>query len=60
MSQPHFEASGRMKFTLPKLGTWHPQGFLKLQSSIAKNTSHRGVLYIVGKILKFKFKNGLA
>jgi hypothetical protein len=33
--QPHFEASVRMKLTLPKVGTWSPLGLLKTQSSIA-------------------------
>jgi hypothetical protein len=35
MSQPHFEASVRMKLTLPKVGTWSPPGLLKIQSLIA-------------------------
>jgi hypothetical protein len=35
MLQPHFEASMRMKFTLPKVGTWSPPGLLKIQSLIA-------------------------
>jgi hypothetical protein len=35
MSQPHFEASLRMKLTLPKVGTWSPLGLLKTQSLIA-------------------------
>jgi len=34
VSQPHFEASVRMKLALPKVGTWSPSGLLKLQSSI--------------------------
>jgi hypothetical protein len=34
MSQPHFEASVRMKLTLPKVGTWSPLGLLKTQSLI--------------------------
>jgi hypothetical protein len=29
MSQPHFEASVRMKLTLPKMGTWSPLGLPK-------------------------------
>jgi len=33
MSQPHFEASVRMRFTLPKVGIWSPLGFPQLQSS---------------------------
>jgi hypothetical protein len=35
LSQPHFEASVRMKFTLPKVGTWSLQGLLKIHSMIA-------------------------
>jgi hypothetical protein len=34
VSQPHFEASVRMKFTLPKVGTWSPLGLPKTQSLI--------------------------
>jgi hypothetical protein len=33
--QPHFEASVRMRLTLPKVGTWSPSGLLQLQSSIS-------------------------
>jgi hypothetical protein len=33
MSQPHFEASVRMRLTLPKVGIWSPPGFPQLQSS---------------------------
>jgi hypothetical protein len=33
MSQPHFEASVRMRLALPKVGTWSPPGFSKFQSS---------------------------
>ncbi len=56
LSQPHFEASVRMKFTLPKVGTWSLFGLLKTQSFIVggQNISHWGVLYIVGKVLKCK------
>ncbi len=36
MSQPHFEASVRMRLTLPKVGTWSPPGLPQLQSSIAE------------------------
>jgi hypothetical protein len=35
LSQPHFEASVRMRLALPKVGTWSPPGLPKLQSSIA-------------------------
>jgi len=33
MSQPHFEASVRMRLTLPKVGIWSPPGLPQLQSS---------------------------
>jgi hypothetical protein len=47
MSQPHFEASVRMRFTLPKVGTWSPPGLLQLQSSIAEvKTPYLDVLFI--------------
>jgi len=36
MSQPHFEASVRMRLTLPKVGTWSPPRLPKFQSSIAR------------------------
>jgi hypothetical protein len=36
VSQPHFEASVRMRFAFPKVGTWSPPGLPKLQSSIAR------------------------
>jgi len=35
LSQPHFEASVRMRLAFPKVGTWSPPGLPKLQSSIA-------------------------
>ncbi len=35
VSQPHFEASVKMRLTLPKVGTWNPPRLSKLQSSIA-------------------------
>jgi len=45
--QPHFEASVRMKLTLPKVGTWSPPGLSQLQSSIAKvKTPHLEVFFI--------------
>ncbi len=54
LSQPHFEASVRMKLTLPKVGTWSPPGLPKLQSSIVgvKNTLAWDVLYTIGNFLK--------
>jgi hypothetical protein len=36
MSQPHFEASVRMKLTLPKVRTWSPPGLSQFQSSISE------------------------
>jgi len=36
VSQPHFEASVRMRLALPKVGTWSPLGLLQLHSSITK------------------------
>jgi len=36
VSQPHFEASVKMKLTLPKVGTWGLPGLLQLQSSIVE------------------------
>jgi hypothetical protein len=33
LSQPHFEASVRMKLTFPKMGSWSPPGLPQLQSS---------------------------
>jgi hypothetical protein len=35
LSQPYFEGSVRLPFTLPKMGLGSPLGFLKIQSSIA-------------------------
>jgi len=36
VSQPHFEASVRMRLTLSKVGAWSPPGLSQLRSSIAK------------------------
>jgi hypothetical protein len=56
LSQPHFGISVRMKLTLPKSG--------KLESSETpensqldcrgQHTSHWGILYVIGKVLKSK------
>jgi hypothetical protein len=35
LSQPHFEASVRMKLTLPKVRTWSPLELPKIQSLIS-------------------------
>jgi hypothetical protein len=47
MSQPHFEASVRMKLTLPKMGTWSPSGLLQLQSSIAEVKTPRLEVFFI-------------
>jgi hypothetical protein len=47
MSQPHFEASVRMRLALPKVGTWSPPRLLQLQSSMAKiKTPYLEVFFI--------------
>jgi len=47
MSQPHFEASVKMKLALPKVGSWSPLGLPKLQSSIAGvKTPHLEMFFI--------------
>jgi hypothetical protein len=52
--QPHFEASVRMRLTLPKSGNWESSGTLAILEldSRGQNTSPWGVLYTVGKVLK--------
>jgi hypothetical protein len=35
MSQPHFEGSVRLPFTLLKMGVWSPLGLPKIQKTIA-------------------------
>jgi hypothetical protein len=47
MSQPHFEASVKMKLTLPKVGTWSPPGLLQLQNSIAKVKTPRLEVFFI-------------
>jgi hypothetical protein len=54
MSQPHFEASVRMKLTLPKVGIWSHSGLPKTQS-LSQNISHWNILYTVGKVLKCRY-----
>jgi hypothetical protein len=45
-----------MKLTLPKIGTWESSGTPKSSEFDCRgqNTSHCGVLYIIGKLAKFK------
>jgi hypothetical protein len=47
MSQPHFEASVKMKLTLPKVGTWSPPGLLQFQSSIAEVKTPRLKVFFI-------------
>jgi hypothetical protein len=48
LSQPHFEASVKMRLTLPKVGIWSPPGLLQLQSLIAEvKTPCLGVFFIL-------------
>jgi hypothetical protein len=48
LSQPHFEASVRMRLALPKVGTWSPPGLPQLQSSILEvKTPHLKIFFIL-------------
>jgi len=47
LSQPHFEASGRMRLALPKVGTWSPPGLPQLQSSIVKVKTPRLEVFFI-------------
>jgi hypothetical protein len=62
MSQPHFEASVKMKLALPKVGTWSPPGLPKLQSSIAGvKTPHLEIFFIpFERSWNVNVENGLA
>jgi hypothetical protein len=62
MSQPHFEASVRMKLTFPKVGTWSPPGLPKTQSLIAGvQTPHIEVFFIpLKRFWSVDVQNGLA
>jgi hypothetical protein len=54
MSQPHFEASVRMRLTLPKSGNWESSETPATSEldNRGQNTSPWGVPYIVRKVLK--------
>jgi hypothetical protein len=54
--QPYFEKSMRMRLTLLKWELGSPLGVSKLQSLITRvqNTLHWGILYIIGKLSKFR------
>jgi hypothetical protein len=62
MSQPHFGLSVKMKFTLPKVGTWSPPGLPKTQSLIAEvKTLRIGVFFIpLESSWSVDVQNGLA
>jgi hypothetical protein len=62
LSQPHFGLSVRMKFTLPKVGTWSPPGLPKTQSpSSGVKTPRIGVLFIpLERSWILNAQNGLA
>jgi hypothetical protein len=47
LSQPHFEASVRMKLTLPKVGIWSPLGLLQLQSSTEEGKTPRLEVFFI-------------
>ncbi len=62
MSQPHFEASVRMRLTLPKVGTWSPPGLLRFQSSIVEGKTPRIEVFFIPfeRSRSLDVKNGLA
>jgi len=56
--QPHIWESARMTFTFPKMGTWESSGTSKTSELNCKgqNTSSWGVLHIIGKLLKCRYR----
>jgi hypothetical protein len=62
LSQPHFEASVKMRFALPKVGTWSPSGLSKLQSSIARVKTPRLEVFFISlkRSQSVDVENGLA
>jgi len=60
--QPHFEASVRMKLTLPKVETWSPSRLPKLQSSIAEVKTPRLEVFFtpLERFWNVDVENGLA
>jgi hypothetical protein len=58
MSQPYFEKSVRMRLTLPEWELGSPPGLPKISKFDCRgqNTSHCGVLYIIGKLLKRRYQ----
>jgi len=47
MSQPHFEASVRMRLTFPKVGIWSPPGLSQFQSSTAEGKTPRLEVFFI-------------
>ncbi len=47
VSQPHFEASVRMRLTFPKVGTWSPSRFPQLQISMAEVKTPRLEVFFI-------------
>jgi hypothetical protein len=62
MSQPHFEASVRMRLTLPKVGIWSPPGLPQLQSSTAEGKTPRLEVFFIPleRPWSVNVENGLA
>jgi len=62
LSQPHFEASVRMKLALPKVGTWSPPGLSQFQSSIAEVKTPRLEVFFIPlkRSWSVDVENGLA
>jgi hypothetical protein len=62
MSQPHFGLSVRVKPTLPKVGTWSPQGLPKAQSSSSGVKTPRIGVFLVSlkNSWNVDVQNGLA
>jgi hypothetical protein len=57
MSQPQSWENVRMKTHTPEMRTWESTGTPKTSENDfrGQNTSHWGVLYIIGKLLKFRY-----
>ncbi len=62
LSQPHFEASVRMKLTLPKVEAWSPSRLLEIQSLIARDKTPRIEVFFIllERFGRVDVQNGLA
>jgi hypothetical protein len=62
LSQPHFEASVRMRLTLPKVRTWIPPGLPQFQSSTAEGKTPRLEVFFISleRPWSVDVENGLA